>query len=344
MAVKGHQDFWQAGSRLYFRRDPVDGVKQELVDLGVIQPVNPSLEFETVTLEDSDGGFNQTVAESVNDISETHEITCSNLNNENLSILWLAQKPEEYIQTAAELDIELYSHPGRLVKLEDSSEDGLFAVDELIGVYDDATDTVFTLTDIVAGSRTLRVDEDASGLSAGDSVIVKNANLTTPGNRGTYTVASTSGAGPTDIVVEESLAGDETGITGVLIGGALSAADFSLYNGPRGIVRMTPGGTFSTAGNLRFVWMPKAISGERLINPQTVKGAIEGKAYLHWSRGNFAEEHVREGRASLTPSGANFGNTEFSNMTLQLRFLSDLTKEKPSGRLLQYIGDLPSSS
>lgn len=344
--IVGHQEFWQAGSRFYFKRDPVNGVIQPLVDLGRIEPVNPNMEFEKVTLDDSDGGINQTIAEAVNDISETHEITCSNLNNDNLSILFLADTPKEYTQAAAERTDPNFAHPGRLVKLEDSAGDGLFEIDRLIGVYDAATATTHVVTDIVAGTKTITTSDDASALSAGDILIVKSTGLADPLNAKSYTVVSATGAGPTAIVVEEAPAADETTIAGVGIGGALAlTTDYTVYNASRGVVKMTPGGTtFITAAELMFVWMPTAISGARLIVPQSIKGSIEGIGSIYWGRGNHASQHVREGRVSITPNGTSIGNTEFSNMTLSVRYISDLTKADPSGRLIQTRGPLPATS
>lgn len=344
--ILGHQEFWQAGSRFYFKRDPVNGVIQPLVDLGRIEPANPNMEFEKVTLEDSDGGINQTIVESVNDISETVEIVCSNMNNDNLAILFLAEAPKEYTQAATERTDPIFAHPGRLVQLEDSDGLGLFEIDRLIGLYDSATATTHVVTDIVAATKTITTSDDSSALAAGDIFIVKSDDLADPLNAKSYTVVSATGAGPTDIVVEEAPAADETSITGVGIGGALEeTTDYTVYNAARGIVKMTPGGaTFVTAAELTAVWMPKAISGARLIVPQSIKGSIEGVGRIYWGRENHASQHVREGRVSMTPGGTSIGNTEFSNMTLSVRFLSDLTKEDPSGRLLHTRGTLPATS
>ncbi len=86
MAIVKAQDFWLTGSRLYFQRDPVAAVVQPYRDLGVIAPANPTLEIEKIVLKDSDGGVKTDITESVTEINETYEITCSNLSPNNLSL------------------------------------------------------------------------------------------------------------------------------------------------------------------------------------------------------------------------------------------------------------------
>ncbi len=155
MAIVQHQDFWLTGSRLYFQRDPVATVVQPHRDLGVINPANPTLEIEKIVLKDSDGGVKTDITESVTEINETYEITCSNLSPNNLSLLFLGNDPTDFTQSASALtDIKHFAHPGELVKLIDAD-------------YDAATPGVpiFAIASIQAvtgagGSPTYTVDTD----------------------------------------------------------------------------------------------------------------------------------------------------------------------------------------
>jgi len=155
MAIVVHQDLWLTGSRLYFQRDPVATVVQPHRDLGVIEPANPTLEVEKLVLKDSDGGVKTDITESVTEINETYEITCSNLSPNNLALLFLGNDPTAFTQSASALtDIKHFAHPGELVKLIDAD-------------YDAATPGVpmFGITSIQAvtgagGSPTYTVDVD----------------------------------------------------------------------------------------------------------------------------------------------------------------------------------------
>lgn len=344
MANKGFQAFWFAGSRVYFKRDAIEGVLQPFVDLGIIQPVNPSIETEKGQIIDSDGGVNQVAFETITSYNESMEVTCSNMSPRNLALLWLGKEPSAFVQAAEEKLLTLHAIPGELVRLMESDVEVL-KVAKLLGVYDDASDAAFTVTDIDASAKEIDVTEDASGLSAGEGFIVRETGLADVANAKSYTVASVSGSGPSTITVEESPAADETGITGAGIGGALAPADFSLYNATRGIARLTPGGAFSTAGNLVFVVKTNAITGNRQINPQDIKGTIEGEAEIYWSRDSRAGETMRKARVSITPSGTNISNEgSGSNLVFTLQVIADLTQEKPAGKVLDYEGDLPSTS
>lgn len=164
MAIVGAQDFWLTGSRLYFQRDPVASVVQMHRDLGVIEPANPTLEIEKLELEDSDGGVKSTVTESVTKIDETYEITCSNLNPNNLALLFLANDPASFTQSASAVtDVRHYAHPGELVKLLDADYDaatpgspifGITSIDDVTGVGGSPTyveDTDWETVDLQRG-------------------------------------------------------------------------------------------------------------------------------------------------------------------------------------------------
>ncbi len=155
MAVVGAQDFWLTGSRLYFQRDPVSSVVQPHRDLGVIAPANPTLEIEKLELEDSDGGVKSVVTESVTKIDETYEITCSNLNPNNLALLFLANDAVEFTQSASAVtDVKHFAHPGELVKLIDADYDAVTPGVPIFGI------TSIQAVTGAGGSPTYTVDVD----------------------------------------------------------------------------------------------------------------------------------------------------------------------------------------
>lgn len=164
MGIIAAQDHWLTGSRLLFQRDPVASVPQPHRDLGVIEPANPGLEIEKIELNDSDGGVISIVTESVVKIDETYEITCSNLGPKNLSLLFLANDPESFVQSASAVtDVKHYAHPGELVKLLDGDYDaatpggpifGIASIQEVTGVGGSPTyveDTDWETVDLERG-------------------------------------------------------------------------------------------------------------------------------------------------------------------------------------------------
>jgi len=268
----GHQQFWLTGARLYFQRDPINSVDQPLIDLGVIEPVGPTTETQTAQLVDSDGGSNVVVAEEMISLEEMYEITCSNLNQDNLALLFSADEPSDYTQSATPVTTRVvYAHPGRLVKIP-TSDNG---VDAEVGLAS---------VDAVTGS----------------------------GGTPTYT----------------------------------EGTDWETVSLERGIIRMIAGGSFASAANIEIDFTRRAITAERrLVYPQTHRGTVEGTAYLFWGREDNEEQTMREMRVALSPSGSSFQNSEFSNWTLRLKVLADTTDTtSPAGRLLTWVGDLPSLS
>lgn len=123
MGTLGHQVFALYGSRLYVQRKPIGGVVQPTIDLGVIQPANPSVEPTRVELIDSDGGVNRVVAQALTQFNEAYDIQCSNMNADNMALLFGSDPVQAYTQSATPVeDRVIYAHPGRLVRIVD--EDG----------------------------------------------------------------------------------------------------------------------------------------------------------------------------------------------------------------------------
>lgn len=362
MTVSGFQDFWVAGSRFIFQRDPVAGVEQPWVDLGIIQPANPSLDVSKVELKDSDGGVRVLADSTVTDLTESYSITCSNMNLENWALLLLGASPTSFTQTATEKPaVSHYVHPGRLLKLKDSDAAGtlLYGLGCIAGVYKGSTTAILKGTGnfIVASTKTIKVVGDQSAnaaLAVGKCFIVQSAGLTNVLNSRTYTVVSKSYSAPdTSIVVAESPVADEAAAVGQQI---LTEAtpgtdviykpdgvDWSIVDLNRGLIKMISGGAFATAGTLKVCFTTATLSGVRLMNPQTAS-QIKGKGVLIYGRGNRTDETVREARISITPDSASVTDDDYSNMTFTVSVLSDPTSAIPAGRMLAYKGSIPSLS
>ena len=362
MSVVGFQDFWVVGSRLHFQKEtPSGGVVQPLIDLGVIETANPAFEIEKLELEDGDGGVKTVVDESVVSINEAYDITCNNMNLDNLALLFQASDPSSYTQTAEEESVTIYTHAGKLVKMvdDDAAATPLFMLSTIAGVLSAPVSagvlSTAVLTAINATTKTLTITGDiTAGLSPGEAIVVKRAGLTNILNSRTYTINGTPtfGGGNTSIVVNETPAASETAITGSIIYKAaadtgtvyVQDVDWDVYSLDRGVARILEGGAISADGNKTYVFSKSAITGKRLINPQSLGGTIKGKAWVYWGRGNNAFQHVREADVSITPSASNFSIDDFSNFVLTVTVIGDVTAAVPAGRLIAIKGALPSSS
>lgn len=356
MSAAGFQDFWVAGSRFYYQRDAVATIEQPWVDLGVIQPANPTLTIEKIELEDSDGGIRSTCAEKVTKIDENYDITCSNLSLSNLALLFLANEPSAFTQLAATTTVAHYAHPGRLVKVKDADGVLLYNI-RILGVVDGTTTAIVTDTTVTAvtpATKTITLSTDlTTKVTSGDTIVLAPDGLTDKDKASSYTVASVTS---TTVVVNEDISGAaETSLTGTKLlyidqtGSPVDTmlekdTDWNIYSDDRGLLRLVDGGAFSAAGNIRIIYYTNAVSGDRLINPQDIAGEINGTGVLIWGRDNNAKQTVREARISITPSSANIQVEDFSNFVISVRVLSDITSVTPAGRILQFKGDLPNPS
>lgn len=323
MSVVGFQDFWVAGSRFYYQRDAIAAVEQPWVDLGVIEPVNPSIETSVLQLRDTDGGRASLVDEALQQIDESYEITCNNLNLENLSLLFTSNVPESFTQAiAADVEIQHFATLGRLVKVKDADGSLLYNLSAVAGVIkgtDGVPTAQYILTDVVRATKTITTSDDASTLVASDIIMVTGVGLADPKNAGTFTVVSATGAGPTVIVVEETPGGDadETAITGEVYDDAdlLPPSEFEVESLSRGLVRFVDTGTNTvfTADGQAIIFFSKAAiaAGTRLMKPQSLTGVIQGQGILVYGRENNANQTVREFRCSINPSSANIQNADF---------------------------------
>lgn len=356
MGVQGFQDFWVTGSHFYFQKDPVGGVVQPLRDLGVISDaISPGFENDEIELFDSDGGIRSRVDKKISSIDETYDIVLRSFHGNNLALLFIANDPESFSQTAEELVVEHYLTAGELVKLSASDGTYLYAIAAVAGIVSDIADlSTATLTTIVAATRSLTVTQSIGGdLDPGDFVIVRRTALTNIANSRTYTHESDTGAGPTVIVVEETPAANETAISGALVYKATAdtgviygePSDWEIYDLlVRGVVQVTPGGTI-VDGIHQIIFSKAALTGKRLIKPQTAR-TVRGKGIMIWGRENNEDQTVREADMILSTTATNFSVEDFSDFTLQAQVVSDFTEATlPAGRLLNIQqATLPTSS
>ena len=357
MAVSGHQDFWQTGSRLRFKRDTEGATAFPWRDLGVIQAAQPTMDTETVELDDTGSGIAATVATGAATFNESYDIVCSNMSLENSSLLMLGSAPAAFTQSATEVTVDHTAYVDGLLHLHDDDDDQteIYNVSAVAGVYSGglANLTAMTVTAIDASARTITVTEDASSLSDGDCIIVQSTALTDVTNSRTYTVASVSGTGPTTITVDTEPADDEssisgaglfadTGDTGVIYEQG-SAADWVPYDLGEGFIKIPSGSSISDASTVSIVFTPAALTGNRLITPQQ-NSSIEGKVIITWNRGGDEDRTVRECRCSITPASTSLGNEEFSNMTLTFKVLQETGATYPNGRVLHFKGSVPTRS
>lgn len=97
------------------------------------------------------------------------------------------------------------------------------------------------------------------------------------------------------------------------------------------------------AGALVFItFTPKAITGKRLIVPQTAPVSRTGTVYLWLGEDNNASMSVRHGKATVSGTGFNPSVTQFSQINMDVTMLSDLTQvANPAGFLKLVKGSIP---
>ena len=351
MPISGNQRFLRVGSRMHFRRDPIGGVIQPLRDIGTIKTANPTQNVTTVDLYDGDGGTNTLVVSAVAQFDETYDIVLNNLDNDNLALMFSSTPPEAYTVAAATVTAtQTHGGAGSLLHLQDGNGVYAYNLANIVGFYIDSNLTA-TVTDIDASAGTITVTQDLSTLPVGSHVIVGPTGLSDATNAGTYEVASVSGTGPTTITINplvHQFESDETSITGILIGSSIAGAvfkyktdwDFDTHSLRRGYVRFLSASTLTTPGSCTGVYVTNAISGKRLMKPQTVS-EVQGQLFIFISGDNFGTEFVREARATITPGGSNLRVEDWSEATLSVKLITDLLATEPSGRLLQTIGSIP---
>ena len=147
MSVKNHQDFWLAGSRIYVRRKPVGATLYPLIDLGVVQPINPSIEVTEATLLDSDGGVRRVVDRQQTQVDESYDIVTNNLSMSNLALLFSGEL-ESFTQAGTAVTDQLQPHPvkeGYLHKITTAAGVAMYGLASIQAVKDQAGSTTYVL-------------------------------------------------------------------------------------------------------------------------------------------------------------------------------------------------------
>lgn len=134
--ILGFQDLWIAGSRLYFKRDPVGGVDQPVIDFGVIEPVNPQYNITSVKLYDSDGGIKRLLDQATTQIDESYQAKTNNMNLDNLALAFSSTPPATFTQagTAVTTAVTQKAHLGSLMKVVDPAGNYVWGVASIQGL------------------------------------------------------------------------------------------------------------------------------------------------------------------------------------------------------------------
>lgn len=357
MSVVGSQRFMQVGSRVLFKRDDdALGNKYALRDLGIVDSIAASFNKEQVDLYDTDGGKKVLVDSALSKIDEAYDVVLKNLSNRNFALALLANDPANFVQAQTEKAVLLRCFPGDLIHMLDSdaAKTRLYKLDAFGGIY---TGTILnkTLTTIVAATKTITLSGDqtaVAGLAPTKSFIVQKLGLTKIANSNTYTIVTrTLNGGNTDFVVAETPAGDESAITGAIIHENAGIVykrgvdwEIPLFGLDRALVRILSAGALSTEQDVTCVFTISAISGKRLVNPQSLLGNFKGTCEVWIGADNNDYMTVREAKVFISPNGLNLNIDDFSTITLNVKVISDITQTTPAGRLVNVKGALPNVS
>ena len=135
--IVGFQETWLVGSRLYFKRDDEGTTEYPTLDLGTITQTTPNFEPTIIQARDPDGGRLNLIDEGFTEINESYEVTCLNINNENLNILFYGNEAEKLFPTGTGTNTAVRHRagvgPGKLTKL--FSENLLSGETELKAAY-----------------------------------------------------------------------------------------------------------------------------------------------------------------------------------------------------------------
>ena len=352
MPTIGFQDLWVSGSRLYFQRNPKDGEFFPLLDLGVVDPINPSAEIEKLEQKDSECGVEVLVDERVARISESYQVTCKNFNPDNLALLFRDESPEAYVTAPDDSAVgEGDAFQGHLLKIEDNVGESVWDITEVYGIYTQ-TDVVdwpvidMEVDEIEAPSNINLVgDHTDKGLYAGQEIILSKTNLTDEDAAGKYTLTVDAQynaiADRTVIQVTPDISqyAQGPGMAGKVVHGhdvTWDVTNWELVDLTKALIRVT--GALSGRVNIGYAIPSK--SGLRLIRPQSLQGEVEGQMMVVWCRGNMEQESCRLAEAILSPSGVNITVEEFSTFTVDLRIVETEDEAQPVGSLIYYEGDL----
>lgn len=143
MPIAGNQDLWISGTRVYFQRDPVyiggSLINQPIMDWGTLKPAPGSAQVTIQTLMDGDGGILRPIAVVQTQEDENYEFESHNFNTDMLAIMFNANPPSDFVQTADPITADHYVIPGRLVKLHDSGGIPVYGVASITSVTSSST-------------------------------------------------------------------------------------------------------------------------------------------------------------------------------------------------------------
>lgn len=118
--------------------------------------------------------------------------------------------------------------------------------------------------------------------------------------------------------------------------------DYEVTDLKLGLIRLIPGGAAGAKGatvTLDVDYTPNALSGARVIKPLATP-LIEGTFYAFWASNDFSQYRVWEGTGSLRANNYTPQFTDWSNVSLTLQVLADLTQPtQPAGKLIHIYGD-----
>lgn len=357
MGAVGSQDFWIVGARAMWTPDPDTlGNKFAMRDLGIVQSINPQIQVTKAQLMETDGGLKRLADEKVTMIEEGYDVQLSNLSLRNRELLYYAKPASAFTQAQTEkAGLTEHVFPGELLRLldSDSAKTRLYGLDAFGGIYTGAV-TTKVLTTIVVATKTITLSGDqtaVAGLAPGKKFIVQKAGLTQIANSRSYTIVTrTLNGGNTDLVVSETPAANESAISGQITcenGGTVYAQDldYQVVSLDRGIIRIMTGGAINVEQDVLVIFTVSAISGNRLIYPQSFKGPMQGVLELWFGRENNAYMTVREARVSISPNGVQMTLDNYSLMTLSCKVLSDISQATiPAGRMIDVRGTIPAVS
>ena len=123
--IVGFQETWLVGSRLYFKRDDEGTTEYPTLDLGTITQTTPNFEPTIIQARDPDGGRLNLIDEGFTEVNESYEVTCLNINNENLNILFYGDEIHQLSPTGTGTNTNVRHRasigPGKLTKLFSSN-------------------------------------------------------------------------------------------------------------------------------------------------------------------------------------------------------------------------------
>jgi len=351
-------DYWKVGSRFYFKRDTANAKKYPIQDLGVLTEVSPSFDIQTIRLQDSYGGVLKTVAEGVSEYNEAYDLTLRNMSPWSLQYLFSANPPSEVTTAFQEFDVahstDLFV--GQFLRIQSSTGTWQYPLASIAGIYVGTLASVTGaagVTAIVASTRTFTVGTNLTAILAiGDRFILSPTGLANVANAGTYQISSLTAS---TIVTVETPVANETAVQVKLSHGESSpgatlgvpVTDWSVESLDEGLLRTAPtwaipGGSLDTPITVRVVYAVKALTGRRLLLPQTA-ASIVGEGALIFGREGNTMKTVRQARYSLVPQSMDtpLPNSGYASYVIRATVISDLTAVEPAGVLRWTVGDVP---